>query len=130
MKKKNEKSNSKFEPLSFSEELARTVLDALSAHIAILDDNGIILETNRAWRNFSMNSGISVEFDYRGVNYLDICDATTGEGLKSIIDTVWPQKRKRARVRALRPAPVRRRQPAPRPRAWSTGGYPKPSAVN
>lgn len=79
MKKKNEKSNSKFEPLSFSEELARTVLDALSAHIAILDDNGIILETNRAWRNFSMNSGISVEFDYRGVNYLDICDATKGE---------------------------------------------------
>ena len=79
MKKLDEKSDPNVEPLSFSEELARTVLDAISAHIAILDDRGIILEINRAWRNFSMNSGVSAEFDYRGVNYLDICDATKGE---------------------------------------------------
>ena len=77
--KTHKKSDSNFEPLSFSEELARTVLDAISAHIAILDDKGIILETNRAWRNFSMSSGVTAEFDYRGVNYLDICDATKGE---------------------------------------------------
>ncbi len=79
MKKLDEKSDPNFKPLSFSEELARTVLDAISAHIAILDNQGIILETNRAWRNFSMSSGVSAEFDYRGVNYLDICDATKGE---------------------------------------------------
>jgi DNA-binding CsgD family transcriptional regulator len=79
MNKLDEKSDPNYEPLSFSEELARTVLDAISAHIAILDDKGIILETNRAWRNFSMSSGVSTDFDYRGVNYLDICDATKGE---------------------------------------------------
>ncbi len=79
MKKTHKKSDTNFEPLSFSEELARTVLDAISAHIAILDDKGIILETNRAWRNFSMSSGVSTDFDYRGLNYLDICDATKGE---------------------------------------------------
>jgi DNA-binding CsgD family transcriptional regulator len=66
------------EPLSFSEELAKTVLDSLSAHIAILDANGVILETNRAWCNFSAQSGIPPEFEYRGINYLNICDATTG----------------------------------------------------
>ncbi|UCE55040.1 MAG: hypothetical protein JSV31_06270 [Desulfobacterales bacterium] len=69
----------KVEPLNFSEELARAVLDSLSTHIAILDANGVILETNSAWRIFSMNSGIPKDFDYKGVNYLDICDATTGE---------------------------------------------------
>jgi hypothetical protein len=28
--------------------LARTILDSLSAHVAILDENGFIIETNRA----------------------------------------------------------------------------------
>ena len=79
MKNNNEKPDPNFEPLSFSEELARTVLDAISAHIAILDDKGIILETNQAWRNFSMDSGVSADFDYKGINYLDICDAAKGE---------------------------------------------------
>ena len=67
------------ETLSFTEDLARTVLNALSAHIAILDEKGIILETNRAWRLFSENSGMPEDFDYRGIDYLDICDRTTGE---------------------------------------------------
>ena len=79
MKKLDKRSDPNVEPLSLSEELARTVLDAISAHIAILDNQGIILETNRAWRHFSMSSGVSAEFDYRGVNYLDICDATKGD---------------------------------------------------
>jgi DNA-binding CsgD family transcriptional regulator len=84
------------EPLSFSEELARTVLDSLSAHIAILDANGIILETNRAWRNFSTHSGVPKDFEYRGINYLSICDATAGSdadtahdvaaGIRAVID--------------------------------------------
>jgi DNA-binding CsgD family transcriptional regulator len=77
--KKDDTTRTKVEPLSFSEKLARTVLDAISAHISILDENGIILETNRAWRIFSMNSGMPESFDYKGINYLDICDAATGE---------------------------------------------------
>jgi len=87
MKKKDEKLDPEFELLRFSEELARAVLDALSAHIAILDDKGVILETNRAWRNFSMNSGISADFDYKGINYLEICDATKGKD-QNIADEV------------------------------------------
>jgi DNA-binding CsgD family transcriptional regulator len=67
------------QPLSFSEELARAVLDSLSAHIVILDANGVILETNRAWKDYSIKSGTPAGFEYRGINYLKICDATTGE---------------------------------------------------
>jgi hypothetical protein len=37
----------------FADELARTVLNSLSAHIAILDENGIILETNEKKINWS-----------------------------------------------------------------------------
>jgi DNA-binding CsgD family transcriptional regulator len=67
--------------LSFQcpEPLARTALDALSAHIAILDHQGVILETNRAWLAFGVQEGILSDYDYRGVNYLLICDETTGE---------------------------------------------------
>jgi DNA-binding CsgD family transcriptional regulator/PAS domain-containing protein len=66
------------EPLSFSEELAKAVINSLSAHIAILDQNGVILETNRAWNDYSFNNGMPEDFDYRGINYLEVCDAATG----------------------------------------------------
>jgi DNA-binding CsgD family transcriptional regulator len=72
-------SKGNLEPLSFSDELARTVIDSLSAHIAILDETGVILETNKAWQTFAQKSGIPMTFDHRGVNYLTICDATTGD---------------------------------------------------
>jgi DNA-binding CsgD family transcriptional regulator len=67
------------EPLSFSDELARSVLNSLSAHIAILDQDGVILETNQAWKAFAVKGGAPESFDHRGVNYLKICDATTGD---------------------------------------------------
>jgi DNA-binding CsgD family transcriptional regulator len=79
----------------FSAELARTVLNSLSAHIAILDENGVILETNTAWRNYAVKSGMPDDYDDRGTNYLAVCDATTGsesddarkvaEGIRAVI---------------------------------------------
>lgn len=56
--------------LSVSDNLARTVLDSLSAHIAILDHTGIILETNQAWRNYAVSSGMPKTYDGKGDNYL------------------------------------------------------------
>lgn len=66
------------EPLNFSDELARTVLNSLSAHIAILDEKGVILETNTAWQAFALNNGMPDTYHHRGINYLEICDTTTG----------------------------------------------------
>ena len=78
MKIKNNTNTRSVEPLNFSDELARTVLNSLSAHIAILDENGVILETNTAWRNYAVKSGMPEDHDDRGTNYLAVCDATKG----------------------------------------------------
>jgi len=81
--------------LHHSDELARTVLNSMSAHIAIIDDHGIILETNTAWRTFAIRSGMPETYDGRGVNYLAVCEATLGsdaddaaavaKGIRSVI---------------------------------------------
>ena len=79
MTNENDDKNRNPETLNYSDELAKTVLNSLSAHIAILDENGVILETNKAWNTFAQKSGIPEDYDHRGVNYLAICDATTGD---------------------------------------------------
>jgi DNA-binding CsgD family transcriptional regulator len=78
MKNINDTNTRKVESLSFSDELARTVLNSLSAHIAILDENGVILETNKSWHMYAVESGMPENYDHNGVNYLEICDGTTG----------------------------------------------------
>ena len=78
MKSKNDTNTRSLESLNFSDELSRTILNSLSAHIAILDESGVILETNTAWRNYAVKGGMPQNHDGRGINYLAVCDATTG----------------------------------------------------
>ncbi len=54
--------------------LYKVVINSMSAHIAILDEDGIIRETNQAWNDFSRNNGMKSGYDSIGVNYLSICD--------------------------------------------------------
>jgi PAS domain S-box-containing protein len=60
-----------------SKRFLRSTLDALSAHIAILDERGTIIEVNAAWNrvdredNFKRSQG-------RGENYLKVCDSAAG----------------------------------------------------
>ena len=86
MKNQPTESKSRIEPLCFSEELARAVIDSLSAHIAILDENGVILDYNRAWQAFSVKNGMPEDFDFKGINYLGICDSATGEDAADAFD--------------------------------------------
>jgi DNA-binding CsgD family transcriptional regulator len=67
------------ETMTFSDVLARTVLDSLSAHIAIIDQKGIILETNQAWRNYARKNSLEGDADSIGTNYLDVCESATGD---------------------------------------------------
>jgi DNA-binding CsgD family transcriptional regulator len=62
----------------FSDPLAMAVLNSLSAHIAILDAEGVILRTNQAWRAYGRRNRLQGTPDALGINYLDICDATRG----------------------------------------------------
>ena len=66
----------------FSDTLAKTILNSLSANIAILDETGVILETNEAWKNFATANKMKEPNDSIGVNYLELCDATIGKGAK------------------------------------------------
>jgi DNA-binding CsgD family transcriptional regulator/PAS domain-containing protein len=75
----NEGNDQNQAPLCYSSEEARTVLDSLSAHIAIVDENGVILDTNRAWRQYAEKNGMPKGYDSIGDNYLEICEAAEGD---------------------------------------------------
>jgi DNA-binding CsgD family transcriptional regulator len=55
-------------------DIYKVALDSISAHVAILDETGLILETNRAWKEFGMSNGIQIEPSCIGLNYLETCD--------------------------------------------------------
>lgn len=66
----------------FSGALLRKIFDSLSAHIVIIDEHGVILETNSAWKNFSTANGLPGNIDFNGMNYLSVCDAATNDGIQ------------------------------------------------
>lgn len=61
-----------------SERFARSTLDGLSAHIAIVDCEGCILAVNRSWRTFAAASGAAPASVEEGANYLRVCDQRLG----------------------------------------------------
>ncbi len=67
--------------LQISVEFARGVVDALSAHVAILDESGIIVAVNRAWDRFARANGVDATNAHTGIglNYLEICEGANGE---------------------------------------------------
>jgi DNA-binding CsgD family transcriptional regulator len=81
--------------MEINESLANIILDALSAHIAILDENGVILKTNRAWQVFAGGNQTPGPADASPLNYLSVCDLAKGddaeeaktvaEGIRSVI---------------------------------------------
>ncbi len=60
-----------------SRRFLRSTLDALSAHIAILDEHGTILEVNAAWNRFAAENRFQNGHGI-GDNYLQVCDSAAG----------------------------------------------------
>lgn len=56
------------------------IVDSLSAHVAVLDDKGVIVKTNRAWQEYAEKNGMKGHPDSLGINYLNICEAATDCG--------------------------------------------------
>ena len=54
------------------------ILDALPAHIALIDEHGVILSVNLAWRDFARTNGFQSERYGVGQNYLGVCDEAAG----------------------------------------------------
>jgi signal transduction histidine kinase/CheY-like chemotaxis protein/HPt (histidine-containing phosphotransfer) domain-containing protein len=61
-----------------SEEFARSIVDALPTHIAIISADGVLLSTNRTWREFAAANGEHAKLISSGSNYLAVCDAAAG----------------------------------------------------
>ena len=57
--------------------LYKEVVNSISAHVAIIDKQGVILETNRAWDQFADENDMDQTFQSVGTNYLNICEGGT-----------------------------------------------------
>jgi len=72
------------------------ILDALPAHVAVLDADGTITAVNRAWRQFAGANELTDAVCGVGINYFAVCMRATGadaadaraaeRGIRSVID--------------------------------------------
>ena len=68
------------EQLRLNEAARQTaILNALPAHIALLDTRGVIVTVNESWRRFAATNVLHGPGHAVGVNYLEICDITKNE---------------------------------------------------
>src|SRR5205814_7564030 len=58
----------------------QSCIDALSAHVAILDEAGNILAVNERWRNFAGSNQLISPRHAVGDNYLAVCDGSAAAG--------------------------------------------------
>jgi CheY-like chemotaxis protein len=68
------------------QQLAKTqtaILNALPAHIALINPAGIILAVNEAWRRFTSATGLQGPQFVVGQNYLAICKHAQGDGAEA-----------------------------------------------
>ena len=56
-------------------EVLASAMDAFPDHLALLNADGIIRWTNRAWREFGLENGASADENCIGVSYLAVCGA-------------------------------------------------------
>jgi PAS domain S-box-containing protein len=65
------------------------ILNALPAHIALIDRAGVIINVNEAWRNFAVTNVLASPDGGIGQNYLSVCDTAVGscaEGASGVSD--------------------------------------------
>jgi len=79
--------------LQASERLAQATIDALPAHICVMDETGTILSVNQAWRNFALANHAVAGNVSEGANYLAVCGAATDQdslsfaaGIRAVIN--------------------------------------------
>ncbi|WP_395740531.1 PAS domain S-box protein [Prosthecobacter sp.] len=84
-----------------SKRFLQSTLDALTTHIAILDEHGTIVEVNSAWNRFAIENGFKSAGYGVGENYLTLCDRATGrfseeaavvaQGIRSVMAGSQPE---------------------------------------
>jgi PAS domain S-box-containing protein len=82
------------EALRESEALNRAVLNSLVAHIAVVDERGLIVAVNKSWERFArLHGGDQVDRLGVGVNYLAACRGSEGEIARAGIEAVLKGRR-------------------------------------
>ena len=74
------------EALQQSEIFAKSVLNALTANIAVVDEQGTIVAVNEAWKRFARENGGVDPDGYVGTNYLAVCHASLQEGPDALVE--------------------------------------------
>ncbi|HRH95052.1 MAG TPA: PAS domain-containing protein, partial [Prosthecobacter sp.] len=83
-----------------AQETQTAILNALPAHIALVNQEGVIVAVNESWRRFSKANASQAQDFYVGWNYLQVCEEATGlhaeeaiqvaKGLKRVLDGSLP----------------------------------------
>jgi hypothetical protein len=58
----------------------KLTIDTITEHIVVIDQNGLIHFTNRAWEAFGEENNCLLKNYWEGVNYLTVCDASAASG--------------------------------------------------
>ncbi|WP_136798778.1 MULTISPECIES: helix-turn-helix transcriptional regulator [Desulfosediminicola] len=66
-----------------TQDMYQVILNSLVTHVAVLNEQGVILETNRAWQKFARENGMSGPVDCVGLNYFHVCDSDSDENQES-----------------------------------------------
>ncbi len=88
------------EELRKSNAFSKAILNSITAEIAVLDPDGVIIAVNEPWRRFALENGIEpgkpAPHTEVGTNYLSVCQDSTGytsdyalntcKGIQSVLD--------------------------------------------
>jgi diguanylate cyclase (GGDEF)-like protein/PAS domain S-box-containing protein len=68
------------EALRASDQFTKSVLNSLTAQIAVLDETGLIIAVNEAWKKFARENASPDPEAYLGSNYLKVCESAIKMG--------------------------------------------------
>jgi PAS domain S-box-containing protein len=72
------------EELARSERFARSIIDSLTAHIAVLDEKGTIVAVNKAWRDFAAANPPLRRNVCEGADYCAACQAVADDAARAM----------------------------------------------
>lgn len=82
--------------MKYTLEFLKKILDSITEHIVVIDENGSIQFVNNSWISYGTKNNCAVSDDWRGINYLEECDkaasvgdefgSNAGNGIRSVIN--------------------------------------------
>lgn len=69
-----------FISMEHSADFLQAILDSVTEHIVIIDEKGEIQFVNNSWVKFGANNDCTITSDWRGINYLKVCNESSAKG--------------------------------------------------